>query len=830
MQKIHLIISILPFIFFFEYVSAIAQFDTCATVPYSGESSSPSTFVGGRYKPHRTDIGGSPSSSQLDYFPVPILFIQYQGETGGNFPGDPDSVDAWPAGRAPNYLSRMIRNTRASNSSSWWDSYNGYDISDYWHEVSRGKLHVVGRAYHVLLGHTKGWYDSNGAQGKMNKDVFDYIREPEIGIDWTFFDKWKTFSPGNFSWQADSLVDMVYMVFRSGQNGYLGGAAGEASIGTIQGATNGEYILYQSGGTIVKVKGGGFQMTGSGHRTNARGDLIHSRHRLIDIGTHEHGHYLFGGGHETYGHMIAGPGVDFQLSPWEMVKIGYIQPRQVNYFNPTHLLYDFSSRGGTAGSTGEIIQIPISEDENEFFLIANRRKVSTWDRIMSGDTLAVESSYFLKNINSNYGKGLYIYHIKGGYEYGQFGDDKDMDLECADGLWNWESASLRRSPIWNSAISVPVFRRVSPSYNNDAPGTFSSLSNRDDISFSYRLQDTQRTIWHSPGSPDIFSPITRGSDRLYTNEKDYWFGLPVFGDRWDGWNVGYNEVFSPYSSPNTNNMSNQGSGIFVWFNAFESSSDEATLKLYRVGEDPELDLDSILHLTPPSRPMGIVVDYFVMSEDHIKPIITWNHNKEPDMLRANLKKRYKIWKATYTNMNYVPTPYLLWKTVEIDSGTSPSYIDSAAIGLGSSWLGMGPHHQYPIRYLVQAIDKWGDSSVRSDFGSCIGLEPGVGGSDPMGPDNLNLDPLVPTVYSIDQNYPNPFNPSTTIQYGIPEDNFVLIKVYDLLGREVMGLVNEVKKAGYYRISFNALNLPTGVYYYKINSGFFEQIRKMVLIK
>ena len=59
------------------------------------------------YKPHRTDIGGSPSDQELDYFPILVLFIQYQEETGGNFPGNPDSVNAWPAGEAPNYMNKV---------------------------------------------------------------------------------------------------------------------------------------------------------------------------------------------------------------------------------------------------------------------------------------------------------------------------------------------------------------------------------------------------------------------------------------------------------------------------------------------------------------------------------------------------------------------------------------------------------------------------------------------------------------------------------------------------------------------------------------------------
>lgn len=89
---------------------------------------------------------------------------------------------------------------------------------------------------------------------------------------------------------------------------------------------------------------------------------------------------------------------------------------------------------------------------------------------------------------------------------------------------------------------------------------------------------------------------------------------------------------------------------------------------------------------------------------------------------------------------------------------------------------------------------------------------------------------IPDEFKLFQNYPNPFNPSTNIKYEIPQDNFVSIKIYNLLGKEVMNLINDFKKAGRYDISFNGSNLASGVYYYKIKAGEFVQIRKMVLIK
>jgi len=88
-------------------------------------------------------------------------------------------------------------------------------------------------------------------------------------------------------------------------------------------------------------------------------------------------------------------------------------------------------------------------------------------------------------------------------------------------------------------------------------------------------------------------------------------------------------------------------------------------------------------------------------------------------------------------------------------------------------------------------------------------------------DNINI-----TSYDISQNYPNPFNPSTTIRYQIPQDGMVTLKVYDILGREVKTLVNEVKTKGRYEVNFDASNLASGLYIYEIKSGSYKASKKM----
>ena len=95
-------------------------------------------------------------------------------------------------------------------------------------------------------------------------------------------------------------------------------------------------------------------------------------------------------------------------------------------------------------------------------------------------------------------------------------------------------------------------------------------------------------------------------------------------------------------------------------------------------------------------------------------------------------------------------------------------------------------------------------------------------------DDLSISSLAN--WKLSQNYPNPFNPITEIQYLIPEISFVTLKVYDVLGNEIATLVNEEKVTGNYEISFNASNLPSGVYLYKLQAGSFVQTKKMILLK
>jgi plastocyanin len=113
---------------------------------------------------------------------------------------------------------------------------------------------------------------------------------------------------------------------------------------------------------------------------------------------------------------------------------------------------------------------------------------------------------------------------------------------------------------------------------------------------------------------------------------------------------------------------------------------------------------------------------------------------------------------------------------------------------------------------------------------------GPGGSGMSGvvvvtdPVSVPEDEQVVNEFKLNQNYPNPFNPSTKLSFVIGQTSFVSLKVYDLLGNEIANLVNEEKPAGEYEVSFSAKALPSGIYYYKLETESYSEARKMVLMK
>jgi hypothetical protein len=98
------------------------------------------------------------------------------------------------------------------------------------------------------------------------------------------------------------------------------------------------------------------------------------------------------------------------------------------------------------------------------------------------------------------------------------------------------------------------------------------------------------------------------------------------------------------------------------------------------------------------------------------------------------------------------------------------------------------------------------------------------------PVSTGHDPVTADKFSLSQNYPNPFNPSTAIKYTIQNSSFVELNISDAAGRIIKKLVSEQKKPGNYSVAFDGSNLASGIYFYTLRAGSFNETKKMILIK
>ena len=801
----------------------------------------------GNDKPNTTDWNGPNPSQPQAYFPVLVVFVQFANET------TIDPFNSWPAGSAPVFLNSMIATQKNMGSSPWWEKYNPetQSLSSFWLEVSRGTFHVispfsneyVNGAFSVVLQHDANYYSNFGwlAEQEINKDIWIDLHRQGL-VDWTPYDKWKyNVADGLFYNERDSIVDFIYKIHRSRGIGGMPNVAGFNQLAWHGGSglvdtVNNIYAEYFAG------------KDGSGITLSFKG----LKDQYIGAVTHEHDHYLSLSGHIQNSKAAYGIGLDNFYSPYDMVLNNYMSPTDAN-LNSTNNLGDYSSRNS---GSGNIIKVPIEGEQ--FFLLANRNKVSKWDRIMLGDTAQIHPF----EDNSEYGKGLYIYHIKNGIHFPAAINDTVQDLECADGYWEWEFKGFTYGrEIYNCYKSPnPTFRyykKKTVLYTND-PSTLGEFDNigtnygnpnpwGDGVSFFHRYGNVP---WHANWDIGVESQdlCGIGTNRIFTTENnDIYQNSENAGDRYDAWRPGFNEVFSPYSSPSSVKWNNDNSGIFIYYKGYDINGN-AEIDIHKV--DATHTLQSILEATPPSRPMGLQIDSCFDYNGGKSIKLTWVHNMEPDMERISgetVLKRYKIWRSVSAGNNFTPPDSYLYPenvyrhiaTVDCDASTQPFYIENtdsiysicATVPDGCASYCYNIVH---IRYRIQAVDVYDDLSTLSDFEQCRGLKLVQAGGLPGGEEedfmHRNTNEVIPKEFKLSQNYPNPFNPSTNISYDIPKDVFVTIKIYDISGREIKTLVNEYIRAGRYIIGFNASGLSSGIYFCKIIAGNYIETKRMVLIK
>ena len=151
--------------------------------------------------------------------------------------------------------------------------------------------------------------------------------------------------------------------------------------------------------------------------------------------------------------------------------------------------------------------------------------------------------------------------------------------------------------------------------------------------------------------------------------------------------------------------------------------------------------------------------------------------------------------------------------------------DTNNITLDGSALSTGGHSLSVVaEHITDFVINDPEKFLQSSFNWIINVSP---------PTGVEKEDGLPQKFALLQNYPNPFNPVTRIKYIIPagiKETVATLKVYDVIGREISTLVNEIKAPGIYEVSFDGNNLPSGVYFYRLQSGNYSEVKKFVLMK
>jgi phosphatidylinositol-3-phosphatase len=165
---------------------------------------------------------------------------------------------------------------------------------------------------------------------------------------------------------------------------------------------------------------------------------------------------------------------------------------------------------------------------------------------------------------------------------------------------------------------------------------------------------------------------------------------------------------------------------------------------------------------------------------------------------------------------------LLILTFDEDNNTSPNQIPTIFVG---EHVLHGQYSDYITHYNIlrtvediYSLPRAGATNSVSPITNCWVSATGI------------VNNSLPLEFKLEQNFPNPFNPVTVIRYSLIENHFITLKVYDVLGNEVATLVNEKENAGSYEVEFNAANLSSGIYFYKLSTDGFTETKRMILLK
>ncbi len=663
-----------------------------------------------------------------------IIFAQFPDD---NY--DTSNV-LWPKGKAPADEDKWISET-------WTDNPVQGSLTHYFNDMSFNKFKFIGKTVSVIAPHTRQWYlDSSLKRGDIQKDIILQLNKK---MNFAEFDNWKWVADYKQANQPDGMIDMIIFIWRNiarelpDENLIKTKLEFSNDIATLGG-----FKTPQSTYNYVFTVDNGSRKVNTIYSGVTIRNYLPDRNITFKIVVHEVSHYLLGDEsyHSGFGFwgMLPSYGIkSIVANSFERSQLGWIKLKNIS---GRYMRTISSIKLSDYATTGEAVSLEIDSSSGQYFYIENHQDISYW-----------ETQFKLGNIE----KGLYVIR-KDRLTPSNSNDNPasaNMRLIPASGRFDWDVEQQTNNPWGSDPVELPVFNKLKPDRIN-------GYSDLDYIPYTW---DNIK----QKGFPVYFTEDKSGNAQL---------DIKLSGDGYDAFRIGYNEVFSPWSNPNSYTHRRIPTPFGFKIDSLKDGS-------YYIDVYVNTSIEA-----PPSKPFGLTAA-IDSTGNYIN--LTWQPNIEPDLSSYEISR--KIGDE--------------WNIIGITKDSS--FADTSIYSISSE-------NHLTTSYRVRAKDIQNFYSIYSDSQSIntISVHKITSVDEKTGIKE----------YKLYQNYPNPFNPSTTIKYSIPHSAHVILKVYDILGREAAVLVNEQKAAGTYKIDFNASSLASGIYVYKIEAGNYSDVKKFVLLK
>ena len=461
---------------------------------------------------------------------------------------------------------------------------------------------------------------------------------------------------------------------------------------------------------------------------------------------------------------------------------------------------------------------------------------TTWGFSTNTDGNWSDYSTDLSKTIDNVGVGTYTWKVRmqyyksGSYYY----VEDQVTFSVALGNYSIAADNIFGGGQIKVGINITATTRTAPynfSANTNDVVYLEAIENQSSGGYSFIWNDTEapsnKSDWRKKdnNNNDYFFSFSRSDNFTVTSDDDgytYEAGLrKICNLTFTNSFSGISETFyikvngTTVSAPSAQYQVIEGNNIQVEANQnrtfnnvfykFSHWNDNDTAKIKTISVSQHDNITAYYDaINPPSAPQNLSVT----ESNNEHPLLSWTANSEPEVNSYNI---YRQKNSDGWNL--------------IGSDTSTSYED---LGVTTTY-----RHGDDIYYKVTALnihDKIpGDDDsyiLESDYSSTVTIEARI--------EKQMIDEEIveeaPKVYALNSNYPNPCNPTTQISYQIPNDGFVNLTVYNSLGQEVAVLVNRQQSVGRYSVQFNAANLSSGIYFYRIAAGEFNSVKKMLLIR